>query len=241
MGTIINVLTKGAFMSHIKENIGKISEKIQQKKASLGISHDIRIVAVTKTHPASLVREAIETGLTDIGENRVQEAEKKFLELGGLKFTKHLIGHLQENKVNKAASLFDMVQSMDSLDVAAKLDRKLKELGSTLPVLIELNTSGDISKFGIQPGETEDFTGKLLEFSNLRVSGLMTIGPFDKPLSETRKCFRLLYETQDRLKTVFRNVDWKFLSMGMSDDYEIAIEEGSNMLRLGRILFGDRE
>lgn len=224
-------------MSLIKENIGIIREKIQKKNPS----DDIRIIAVTKTHPASAVREAVEAGLQDIGENRVQEAEKKFVELEGLPITRHLIGHLQENKANKAAGIFDMIQSLDKLDTAARLDKKMGELGRRLPVLIEINTSGDASKFGIRPEEAEDFAGRLIELPNLEVNGLMTIGPFDKPMDETRMCFKKLYRIRERLRTVYKNTGWKYLSMGMSDDYETAIEEGSNMVRLGTVIFGKRD
>lgn len=231
-------------MSTVKDNIGKINEIIEKKKAVLGIQYEIRVVAVTKTHPAETVKEAVQNGLTDIGENRVQEAERKFQELantdGTLKFTRHLIGHLQENKANKAAALFDVIQSIDNLDTAGKLDKKLKELNKALPVLAEVNMSGDQSKFGIRPETAEEFIGKIKELTNLKLSGLMTIGPFDKPLSETRACFKKLFDLNSKLKTVYPDVGWKILSMGMSDDLEIAIEEGSNMLRLGRVLFGDR-
>lgn len=239
--TIIPLLALGFFMGSVKDNIGKIREIIEKKKAISGIRNEIRIIAVTKSQPADTVKEAILNGFPDIGENRVQEAEKKFQELRGLTFTRHLIGHLQENKANKAAVLFDMIQSIDNLDTAAKLDKKLKESGKSIPVLVEVNTSGDKSKFGIRPDMAEEFIGKLKNFSSLMINGLMTIGPFDKPVSETRICFKKLFELKLKLSSVYPDIDWKHLSMGMSDDFEIAIEEGSNMLRLGRILFGERK
>ena len=231
-------------MGAIKDNIGKITGIIEKKKAVLGISYKIRVVAVTKTHPAQIVRETVSAGLTEIGENRVQEAEKKFQELAAdetpLSFTRHLIGHLQENKANKAAALFDFIQSVDSIETAERLDKKLKELNKIVPVLVEVNMSGDLSKFGIRPENAEDFVGRMNSLTNLKLTGLMTIGPFDKPLSETRACFKKLFDLNSRLKTVYPGAELDILSMGMSDDFEIAIEEGANMLRLGRVLFGDR-
>ncbi len=227
-------------MSSIKENILHIQNLIQEKKKSLGISYPITIIGVTKTLPLDIIQETVKAGITDIGESRIQEAEKKFSALSSLSFTKHMIGHLQENKVNKAAALFDVIQSIENLDCARKLNRKLSEMNKIMPILIEVNTSGEKSKAGISPEETVDFCGALLELPQLKVSGLMTIGPLDKPLEETRKAFSLLYQLRGKIQASYPNYSFPLLSMGMSDDFEIAIEEGANMLRLGRILFGKR-
>jgi len=224
----------------LKENLEIIKESIEKKKSSIGIDYNVTIVGVTKTMPALSVIDAVNSGITDIGENRVQEAEKKFADICGLKFTRHLIGHLQENKAVKAAEIFDWVQSVDSIGTAEKLNRKLALSGKKINILIEVNTSGDKSKFGIKPEEASEFTGKLSCYDNLIIKGLMTIGPLDKPMQETKKAFALLAGIKEKLSGEYKNIDFSVLSMGMSGDYLEAIENGSNMVRLGRILFGER-
>jgi len=223
----------------IKENIERVFTIIENKKNASGVFYPITVIAITKNHPASVIREAITYGIKDIGENRVQEAEAKFSELQGIFFTRHMVGHLQENKVNKAAVIFDFIQSIDSLQTAEKLNKKLMEINKKMPVLIEVNTSGEESKFGIKPEEAEGFTEKIFELPYLLLKGLMTIGPLTEDKQKIRKAFSNLYNLRERLKSIYK-ADLSILSMGMSDDFEIAIEEGSNMLRLGRILFGER-
>ncbi len=224
----------------IHANIEKIRNIIEKKKASLGISYPINIIAVTKTLPSAIIREAFSAGIKDFGENRVQEAETKFSELKDLSFKKHMIGHLQENKANKAASLFDMVQSLDSFDTAQKLNKKCLELNKIMPALIEVNTSLEQTKSGVREEQAEEFAARLIELKALKVSGFMTIGPFGKPPAETRLAFRNLYRLREKLSAVLTGTDFSILSMGMSDDFETAIEEGANMVRLGRALFGRR-
>ncbi len=221
---------------NIGDNVNSVREIIENKKKSLGISYDINIVAVTKTQPAESVKEAVKSGITIIGENRVQEAESKFRELEDLGFERHLIGHLQSNKAGKAAKLFDMVQSVDNKETALELDRRCAALGKVMTVLIEVNTSGEASKFGIEPPDTDRFTEWLENLACLKVKGLMTVGPDTTNLQEIRKSFRSLYLIREKIGPLRLPV----LSMGMSHDYEIAIEEGSNMVRLGRVLFGER-
>lgn len=224
----------------IRENLKIVRETVDHKIAALGIRHPVEIIGVTKTMPVSDMKEAISCGVNKIGESKVQEAETKFLELTGIPVERHMIGHLQENKANKAAALFDVVQSVDSIKLAEKLDKKAMELGKILPVMLEVNTSGDVSKYGVHPNQTEELSGRILELKNLKLTGLMTIGPLDKPLQETRKAFQLLYQLRERLYSTYPQSVQLALSMGMSDDFEIAIEEGSNLLRLGRIIFGSR-
>ncbi len=223
-----------------QDNLKRVRDSIETVCARTGSRHEIVLVAVTKTFPAEILREAVNNGISDIGENRVQEAEKKFAEISGLSFTRHLIGHLQSNKANKAAALFDWVQSLDSPDTAVRLDRKLAELNRTMNVLIEINTSGEPGKNGIPPGEASELTGRIGELPRLKLSGLMTIGPFDRPPEAARVCFRELRRIREKLSREFPSLDLRHLSMGMSDDYGIAIEEGSTMIRLGRALFGGR-
>lgn len=224
----------------IRKNIEKINDTIINLKNRLGLSYPVTIVGVTKTLPAAAIKEAVSCGITNIGENRVQEAENKFIELEGFTFTKHLIGHLQENKINKAAVLFDVIQSIDSFETAKKLDRKLSEINLTMPILIEVNTSGEDSKFGVKPENTESLIGQITGFNHLRLSGLMTVGPLTEEKNEIRNAFRLLYSLRERIRLFIRGISMDILSMGMSGDFEIAIEEGSNMVRLGRVIFGER-
>lgn len=223
----------------IKERIKNITQLIENKRVKCGIDYPITIIAVSKTFPAEFVLEAIRNGIENIGENRVQEAEKKFLELKNVKFKKHLLGHLQTNKINKAIELFDVIQSIDSFDLAEKIDRKLKEKNKKLPILIEVNTSGEISKFGISPENALELTGKIIELKNLDIMGFMTIGPNTDNEKEIRKSFQLLYKIREKAIQIYRQ-NFPHLSMGMSEDFEIAIEEGSTMVRLGRIIFGER-
>lgn len=225
----------------IRENIDKTRSIIEAKSVSLGIKNNIAIVAVTKNMPSSYIVEASQAGLSHIGENRVQEAEKKFEEIKSLHgITKHMLGHLQGNKAPKAAMIFDMVQSIDSLETAGKLDRKCSELGKVMPVLIEVNTSGEASKSGVKPELAEELAAGIAELGSLKLSGLMTVGPLTDDEASVRRSFKLLYKLREKLSQAFSSVKEPVLSMGMSGDFEIAIEEGSNMVRLGRILFGER-
>lgn len=224
----------------LNETIEVIDGNIERALAKSGARHDVSIIAVTKTHPASVVREAVGAGLNLIGENRVQEAETKFAELTDLKFQKHLIGHLQTNKANRAAELFDWVQSLDSVELAGKLSRKASELGKTIRVLIEVKTSREDTKSGIGADGVAGLIDSILALPSLELRGLMTIAPFTRNEKDVRGSFSTLYALFEHLKTAYPPVNWDTLSMGMSDDYEWAIEEGSNMIRLGRVLFGER-
>ncbi len=220
----------------IEERVKYILEVVENKKLKLGISYPIEIVAVSKTFPSTDVIKVINAGIENIGENKVQEAEKKFLELKDLNFKKHLLGHLQSNKVNKAIELFDVIQSIDSFELAERINKRLSK---KLDILIEVNTSGEESKFGIKPEEVVEITGKILELNNIEIKGFMTIGPNTDDEREIRKAFRKLYEIREKAREIYRR-DFLHLSMGMSEDFEIAIEEGATILRLGRIIFGER-
>lgn len=199
---------------------------------------DVRLMAVTKGFPREVVRDAMEAGLTLFGENRVQEAEAKFADLSG-QWEAHLIGHLQTNKARTAAALFACVQSIDSAHTAAALDGRCAERGTSLDVLLELNTSGEEAKSGFRGRDDLlaglDAVGKL---SRLRLRGLMTVGPLTEDTQKIRAAFsqlRSLFEEVRRGVPVFDT-----LSMGMSGDFEIAIEEGATLVRLGTALFGPR-
>ncbi|URA09780.1 YggS family pyridoxal phosphate-dependent enzyme [Thermospira aquatica] len=218
-----------------QENYHRICEEIEDIKSRIGVSYPITIVAVTKTFGPEVVREALVAGIQNIGENRVQEASEKFPALSDFQFTRHLIGHLQSNKINKALQLFDVIQSVDSLELAQGLEKRLSR---QLPIFIEVNTSQEASKHGITPEQARDLIAQVKEMPHLHIQGLMTVGPLTNDEKLIRQSFQLLKRLRDDVQSWFSYP--LGLSMGMSDDYRIAIEEGSTMLRLGRALFGSR-
>lgn len=229
-------------MSTISENIQVVREKIAAVCYRIGRRpEEIEIVGVTKTWPAAVVDEAIRSGIRIIGENRVQEAAAK---KSAVKepATWHLVGHLQTNKARKALQLFDLIQSVDSLHLAEKLDRECEKLGKTIDVLVQVNTSGEASKFGVEPGAARELVERIAaRLSRVRIRGLMTIGLFTDDPTKIRPCFAQLRELSEAIrKSSIPGVEMRYLSMGMSDDFPIALEEGANMLRLGRVLFGER-
>ena len=232
----------------IKDNIARVREKIEItcKKVSKS-AKDIELVCITKGQDIKSTIEAIDCGITDIGENRVQEASSKYLKLNELrnksaklpKIKWHMVGHLQTNKVKKAVEIFDMIQSVDSLRLAAEIDSQAEKIKKIVDILVEVNTSLDKSKFGIKTEEVFSLIEEISDLRNIQLLGLMTIGPLTSDESKIRQCFRSLRELKEKInkKLSFANVNMKYLSMGMTDDYTIAIEEGSNMLRLGRAIF----
>ncbi|NPV00456.1 MAG: YggS family pyridoxal phosphate-dependent enzyme [Brevinematales bacterium] len=224
----------------VRDNIRSVLERIDNARNRAGINWPVTLVAVSKTRPSGDIVEAVDAGISHIGENRVQEAEKKFAEIPDVRYARHLLGHLQENKANKAAAVFDWIQSLDDTDTARKLDRRAGELGKKLEALIEVKTSDEAAKTGIAPESAEDFTGAVLEMKNLSVRGFMTIAPFTDNEKQVRKAFALLYHTAELTRAVYRDAALDVLSMGMTDDFEWAIAEGSTMVRLGRIIFGER-
>jgi pyridoxal phosphate enzyme (YggS family) len=224
-------------LNPIAENLNVIHARIAGAAERAGRKpEEIRLVAVTKTQSTALVREAVQAGAREIGENYVQEAEAKLAELGAVPVKRHLIGHLQRNKAGKAAVLFDVVQSVDSLELARALGRRAEALGRTLEVLLEVNISGEQSKFGVPPEQALDLAGQVLAVSGLEFNGLMGIGPLSGDERETRRSFGLLAELWEKLPAANRQV----LSMGMTGDFEWAIAEGSTMVRIGTALFGAR-
>ncbi|MCD6307660.1 MAG: YggS family pyridoxal phosphate-dependent enzyme [Candidatus Latescibacteria bacterium] len=226
----------------IARNIKKVEADIADIAASCGRDPaEITIVAVSKTRTAADVDAALESGVIHIGENRVQEAEAKIPDVRG-QAAWHMIGHLQSNKAKKAAAIFDWVQSTDSQKLAAHLSAEAMRLGKTLDVLVQVNISGEDTKSGVDPSGAEALVEYAANCDGLNVRGLMTIGSLDASEDTTRREFaevRLLF---DRLRDVFGGaMPFDTLSMGMSGDYRIAVEEGSTMLRIGTALFGGRE
>jgi len=205
----------------IKENIDKLQ-----------IQSDVKLIAVTKTRTVEEIKQAIKAGIACIGENRVQEAEEKFPLLPNVE--KHMIGSLQTNKVKLAVKLFDMIQSVDSLKLAKEIDKRCKAINKVMPILVEINIGDEASKHGIKPEDVEGFVKEISKLKNIKVYGLMCVAPLVNP-EEARPYFK-------QMKRLFDSIgNMKWLSMGMSNDYKIAIEEGSNMIRIGTAIFGERK
>jgi pyridoxal phosphate enzyme (YggS family) len=199
----------------------------------------VTLVAVSKTVPAERLRAAVAVGLTTLGENRVQEAETKVGEVEGA--TWHLVGPLQSNKARRALELFGTIQSVDSVELAARLDRIAAEVrpGARVPVLLQVNIDDDPSKAGFAPADLETALGALLDLARLDVRGLMTIGRLVERPDDARSTFIGLRELAGRLRAADQRLG-PALSMGMTDDFEIAVEEGATIVRVGRALFGER-
>jgi PLP dependent protein len=222
--------TVAEYLRDIEERIARAAEKSGRRR------EEIRLVAVSKTQPVERVREALAAGVTELGENYVQEAEEKFDALGEVRVVRHFIGHLQRNKAGKAAALFDVVQSVDSAALAQALGRRSLDLGRILDVLIEVNVSGEASKFGVAPEAAAELAAQVREMPGVRLQGLMGMGPLTGDEAATRRSFQTLYQHFDRLPAENRHV----LSMGMTGDFELAIAEGSTMVRVGTGIFGAR-
>ena len=200
---------------------------------------DISIVAITKTHPASIINIAVAAGLHDIGESRIQEAEPKINEIGKIaRF--HMVGHLQTNKVKKAVELFDVIQSVDSLKLAEEINRRAGEIGRTIECYIEVNSSGEPEKYGIPPDDCLELVKKVNDLSNIELTGLMTIGPYTDDEEEIRTAFRTCHKLYKASQDIVGE-QFDTLSMGMSGDFAYAIAEGSTMIRVGTGLFGPRQ
>jgi hypothetical protein len=201
----------------------------------------VLLVAAAKMRTPEEVEAAIQGGVTAVGHNYVQEAEKMIAQVGR-KARWHLIGHLQRNKTKKAVPLFDMIETLDSWRLAQALDQHAANLGKIMPVLVEINSGKEASKTGIFPEEVDDFVRQLGELSSLRVQGLMTMGPRFGDPEDARPYFRQARAAFDRLKKAnIPNVEMRWLSMGMSNTFEVAIQEGANIVRIGTKLFGQRD
>jgi hypothetical protein len=224
----------------LKNTIETIQHKIESAQKRGGHDHPVQLIAVTKTHPFSLIQKCYEAGIEAIGENRTQEATQKFETFELMpSLTKRFIGHLQTNKINSCLELFDTIDSVDSVRLAQKISSKAKALNKTLPILLEVNTSGEAQKHGFTPKQRKEMLS-CLEKPNIRTTGLMTVGPRTKNKKQIRKAFVELRNLRDSINKELGKTVLKDLSMGMSGDYEIAVEEGSTMVRIGTALFGKR-
>ncbi|MFH1563244.1 MAG: YggS family pyridoxal phosphate-dependent enzyme [Nitrospirota bacterium] len=212
----------------ISDNLQKIKERIKEAAYRVGRNPaEIKLVAVTKGVEPDRILEAIQARVEIIGENRVQEVKAKY-EVIKTQVEWHLVGHLQKNKVKDAVKLFSLIHSVDSFELAKEIDKRAAQIGKVQDILIEVNTSGESTKFGVVPSAVEKLLIEIKYLPNIRIQGLMTIAP-DNPES-ARPYFRILKELNDKFRL-------KYLSMGMSNDFELAIEEGANIVRIGRAIF----
>jgi hypothetical protein len=225
----------------IKVNLQQIQQRIVRACERAGRNpNEIRLVAVTKNVPVARIEEALTSGVTTIGENRVQEAWEKYQALGD-KVHWHLIGHLQTNKVKRTLDFCEMIQSVDRLELGNVLSRQAQLTRREIEILVEVNTSGETTKFGVAPDQTVSLVSQLAQLPGIKVTGLMTIGLFSADSKAVLACFQRLQAIFEQLKqTGIQNTTMRWLSMGMTDDFELAIQAGSNMVRIGRAIFGER-
>jgi pyridoxal phosphate enzyme (YggS family) len=227
-------------MRNICENIKFVKDVI---KSTENVSCPVDIIAVTKTFPYEDVLEALDCGIKNIGESKIQEALPKFnklrISLSGVK--KHFIGHLQTNKAKKTVENFDFIHSLDSLKLACDISRHAANFGKIQNCFIEVKVSKEDSKTGILPKDVSDFYSKCLTLPNISIRGLMAITPCSKNPQDSRYYFRQIKSLFEGIKKSFANPNFDILSMGMSSDYKVAIEEGSTMVRIGSAIFGERD
>jgi pyridoxal phosphate enzyme (YggS family) len=224
----------------LRQRLERVRERIDRARERVGRADEVTIVAVTKTHPSAVVEAALSAGLRCIGENRVQELEAKVAAVGRDRAEWHLIGHLQRNKVRRAIGLFDLVHSIDSVRLAEELSREAERAGIVVEGLIQVNTSGEESKYGFPGEEAVEAVGRIVQLPALRVVGMMTMAPFTEDEGVIRRTFERARALHERCAREVAGYEARHLSMGMSNDYEVAVEEGSTMVRLGTVLFGER-
>ncbi len=215
----------------IRENVRRILDELPA---------GVELVAAAKTRSAEEILEAVEGGLRIVGENYLQEAEAVF-ERVGRRVKWHMIGHLQRNKVKKAVRIFDMIETVDSVRLAREIDKECAKAGIRMPVLVEVNSGREENKAGVRPEETAGLVREISSMESVEVRGLMTMGPFTGDPEESRPYFRTTRELFEEIRSVgIPGVDMRCLSMGMSNSYKVALEEGANLVRIGTLIFGER-
>ena len=226
----------------IVSNIMGIRQRMAAAAERCGRNHeDIKLMAVSKTVPPERVHEAIKAGITWFGENYVQEAREKIPAVGQ-NVSWHMIGHLQTNKVKYVVHLFDWIHSVDRIELAKELDKRAAQNQRTLKVLLEVNVSGEVSKNGVEPSRVPELVRQISLMPNLDVQGLMTMPPFFENPEDARPYFIALRELRDKIASEnIPGIQMKELSMGMTGDFEVAIEEGATIIRVGRAIFGERQ
>lgn len=215
----------------IKENVRKFLDELPP---------GVELVAAAKMRTPDEIQEAIDAGVNIIGQNYVQEAQATFRVIGN-RARWHFIGHLQKNKAKKAVEIFDMIETVDSYGLAAELNKRCQAGGKVMPILIEINSGREPQKFGVLPEETENFIRQIAGFEGIKVQGLMTMGPMSGNPEDARPYFQETGRTHDHLKSLdIPNIEMKYLSMGMTNSFRVAIEEGANVVRIGTLIFGPR-
>ena len=228
----------------VKENVSGIRQRILEVCSKIKQDPEkITVIAVSKGRTTQQIKEAIESGITDIGENRVQEAITKYNELSSIRYPLsaikwHMVGHLQTNKVKDAVKIFDLIQSVDSLRLAEEINGQADKTNKIQDILIEVKTSAEEAKFGLKADEAIEVIKDIAKLKNINIKGLMTVVPIVDNPQKARPYFRILRELRDKINGLrITGYSLEVLSMGMTDDFKIAIEEGANMVRLGRAIF----
>lgn len=226
----------------VEKNILEVQENIERALDRVGRkSDDVTLIAVTKTVDVDKINEAINCGISNIGENKVQEIRAKYDKITNKNIDWHMIGHLQSNKVKYIIDKVDLIHSLDRKSLANEINKRAKKKNIVQDVLIQVNIAEEESKFGLKKEEVIPFVESILGYDNIRIKGLMTIAPYAEDSEEVRWVFRGLKDLSETIEDRrYENVQMKYLSMGMTNDYEIAIEEGSNMVRVGTAIFGKR-
>ena len=215
----------------IRENVQKILSELPQ---------GVELVAAAKARLPEEVLEAVKAGVKIVGENYIQEAERAYA-LVGNRAKWHFIGHLQKNKVKKVAALFDMIETVDSIELAEEIDKRCSQIGKVMPVLIEVNSGREEQKAGVVPEKVESLIREISGLQHIKVMGLMTMGPYSPDLEDSRPYFVETSHVFEKIKKLnLPNTEMKYLSMGMTSSYQIAIAEGANMVRIGTKIFGER-
>lgn len=227
----------------IVQQINDIKNKIKEAAVKSGRNpEEIKLLLATKTVAPENIITAIQSGASLIGENRVQELQEKYDALKEFPHTTHFIGHLQTNKIKTVLKYADLIETIDRTDLVEKLDKRLQFEGRSIPVFVQVNTSYEESKFGVAPEKTLEFIKQISRFDTLKVKGLMTIGIFHADTERVRNCYRVLTDLKKQITELgLANIEMNELSMGMSGDFEIAIEEGATIVRVGTAIFGQRQ
>ncbi|MGD2152605.1 MAG: YggS family pyridoxal phosphate-dependent enzyme [Gemmatimonadales bacterium] len=225
----------GRALPQLREQLERACERAGRSNAD-----SITVVGVTKGHPLEATFAARDAGLQVIGENRVQEARAKWEAAGDLGLSWHLVGHLQRNKVRQALQMFELIHSVDSLRLAAAIDKEAERLGHSVSILVQVNASGEESKYGFAVDDAFGPIAEICDLRHIRVEGLMTMAPFTADEDVLRKTFRRTRALFDRCRDDLDRFGGQHVSMGMTNDFEIAVEEGSTMVRIGTALFGER-
>jgi len=226
----------------IAENVESVKRRIVAACSRCGRNPaDVLLVGVTKTFGPEKIRDAMTAGLFDFGENYVQELNKKREQLGESRIRWHFVGHLQSNKARYIADYIHLIHSIDSERLAAELHKKGEKAGRVVDVLVEVHTTDEATKFGVAPEQTTEFVKQISKYGHLRIQGLMTMGPFSDDPNDSRPSFRQVLELKRSIEREgIENVSMRHLSMGMSHDFEVGIEEGATIVRIGTVIFGER-